>query len=471
MTQARHRRQTSLTGNRARTGPAARLKQMFQNSMSPRVVARKLDAISRTATRPRVARGSRSAAAALFSAQFFACVFGFLTEAHAQHLLHTTDDVAGVNLLPGDAAVLDMEEVKKDLPCTVTSIKPVLGFDLRFHAGYEISLPLRELAGSGQTLTVMFSVTPNSAKDSPRYFSQKFKVPEIPDDAGGKTLLGGEFDIGEGTYHIRWLMRDRQERVCSSNWDINAALNGRDQEMKMNIRPEDVEASEPEFFKPEPPVSRKSDGDPLKVKVLINYAPQESAAAAMAPLDASALVSILRTIAREPRIMKFSVVAFNMNEQRVVYRGDNLDEIDFPGLGHQLSSLRLGMVDYKQLADRHSPTDFLTRLVQDELVGTPADAVIFAGPKAFLDEPVPPETLKDIGAIGYPLFYMNYMTVPPGGWSDTTPWRDAIGTVVKRLRGFEYTITRPRDLWTAWTDIMSHIVKVKLASTATASSH
>lgn len=393
-------------------------------------------------------------------------------QATAQNLLRNPDAVNPVNLLPGDAAVLEMEETKKDLPCTVTSIKPVLGFDLKFHSGYEITIPLKELAGDGQTLTVVFSVTPGSSKDSPRYFSQKFKVPELPDDAGGKTLLEGGFDVGEGGYHVRWLMRDHLERICSSNWDINATLAGREQEMKMTITQNSVEPSNAEFFRPEPPVERRPDNDPIKVKVLINYAPQQSAAAAMAPVDASALTSILRTIAREPRIMKFSIVAFNMNEQRVVYRGDDLDEIDFPGLGRELGRLKLGMVDYKHLADPHSPTDFLTHLVQEELAGNPADAVIFAGPKAFLDEPVTQESLKDIGAIGYPIFYMNYMLMPPGSsWSEAPAWRDAIGTVVKRLRGFEYTITRPRDLWTSWTDIMSHIAKMKLAGTTTASSH
>lgn len=391
--------------------------------------------------------------------------------AAGQSLLHNADSMSAVNLLPGDAAVLEMEDVKKDLPCTVTPVKPVLGFDLRFHSGYEISIPLKELASNGQTLTVIFSVTPNSSKDNPRYFSQKFKVPDLPDDAGGKTLLEGGFDVGEGGYHVRWLMRDRLERVCSSNWDISATLNGKDQEM-MTIMPNVVEASDSEYFKPEAPVARKVDGEPLKVKVLINYAPQESAAAAMAPVDESALVSILRTIAREPRIMRFSVVAFNMNDQRVVYRGEDLDEIDFPELGRELSSLKLGMVDYKHLADKHSPTDFLTHLVHDELVGNPADAVIFAGPKTFLDEAVAPDSLKDLEAITYPVFYMNFMTVPAGGtWDDTTPWRDAIGNIVKHLRGYEYTISRPRDLWTSWTDIMSHIAKVKLATAATASTH
>ena len=384
--------------------------------------------------------------------------------------MRNTDAVSEVTLLPGDAAVLEMEEAKKDLPCTVTSVKPMLGFDLRFHAGYEISLPLKELAGNGQLLTIVFSVTPDSSKDAPRYFSQKFNVPELPDDAGGRTLLQGGFDVGEGAYHVRWMMRDRLERVCSSNWDINATLSGKEQEIRTTITANAVEASDAEFFKPEPPVARKSEGDPLKVKVLINYAPQQSAAAAMAPVDTSALISILRSIAREPRILKFSVVAFNMNEQRVVYRVEDQDQIDFPGLGKALGSLKLGMVDYKHLQDPHSPTEFLTHLVQGELAGNPADAVIFAGPKAFIDEPVTQDSLKEIVGISYPVFYMNYMLIPQDS-RESTPWRDAIGTVVKRLRGIEYTIARPRDLWMAWTDIMSHIAKMKLASTAAASPH
>jgi len=399
-------------------------------------------------------------------------LFHLCAPVSAQNMMHTADAMDEVNLLPGDSAVLEMEEIKKDLPCTVTSVKPVMGFDMRFHSGYDITIPLKELASNGQTLTVVFSVAPASAKDTPRYFSQKFRVPELPEDAGGKTLLEGGFDIGEGSYHVRWLMRDHLERVCSSSWDINATLNRRDQDMKMNLTPNAVEAADFEFFKPEPPVARKPDGDPLKVKVLINYAPQESAAAAMAPVDASALVSILRTIAREPRIVQFSIVAFNLNEQRVVYRADNLDEINFPDLGKQLRSLKLGMVDYKHLADPHSPTEFLTHLVQDELTGSQADAVIFAGPKAFLDQQVTQDNLKDIGTISYPVFYMNYMLVQGGSWSEAPAWRDAIGSVVKKLRGFEYTITRPRDLWTAWTDIMNHIsAKMKLPSTASASSH
>ncbi len=383
-----------------------------------------------------------------------------------QNAMQGLGEGGAVKLLTSDAAVLELEETKKDLPCTVTQIKPILGFDLRFHTGYDITLPLHELSGDGNMLTIVFKVTSDNAKDSPAYFSQKYNVPPIDADAKGDAYLQGGFDVGEGGYHVSWMMRDRLERVCSSNWDVNAALAAKESNIRLTLAANGIEASNREFFSEEPPVTRIAETDPLKVKILINFAPQQSAAASMAPIDTSALVSILRSISREPRICRFSVVAFNMNDQRVVYRQDDADQINFPELGKALTSIKLGMVDYKKLSDKHSETDFLTKLIQDELGHANADAVIFAGPKVMLDEQPAPDSLKDISNVAVPVFYMNYVLTP-----QQNPWRDSIGTVVKRMRGYEYTISRPRDLWTAWTDIMSHIVKLKLVSSTPASSH
>jgi len=390
---------------------------------------------------------------------------GIAPVACSQNLMLGLAARGNVQLLPSDAAVLDIEEVKKDLPCTVTPVKPLLGFDLRFHAGYDITLPLREISGNGDQLTIVFKVAFEAAPDAPVYFSQRYNVPEIEPDAKGDAYLQGGFDIGEGNYHISWMMRDRMERVCSSTWDASAALSGKEAGMKLPIAPGVIEASDREFFKEEPPVTRLQTPTPLNVKVLINFAPQHSAAAAMAPIDTSALVSILRNISREPRICKFSVVAFNMNDQRVVYRQDDSDQINFPELGKALASLRLGMVDFKKLADKHSETEFLSKLIADELGNNSSDAVIFAGPKIMLDQPLPPDSVREIGGVEFPVFYMNYNLTP-----QQNPWRDSIGTVVKKLRGSEYTISRPRDLWNAWSDIMGRIVKLKLVSATTASS-
>ena len=56
---------------------------------------------------------------------------------------------------------------------------------------------------------------------------------------------------------------------------------------------------------------------------------------------------------------------------------------------------------------------------------------------------------------------MNYNLNP-----QVNPWRDAIGSAVRYLKGIEFTITRPRDLFFSWSEIMGRIVKSKFGRTA-----
>jgi hypothetical protein len=374
---------------------------------------------------------------------------------HGQTVIQGTGPGGMVRIFNTDAAVLEAQDVRKDLPCTVIPIKPALGFDLRFHAGYEVSIPLKDLAGSEDQLTMLFRVTPDGHKDDPVYFSQRLSVPAIEEDAKGNAYLQGAFDIGEGRYHVDFLMRDRSERVCSFYWDAEAELPAKDKQLVLMAAPGTVEAAEREPFKDEPPVEREQTTGPLNVKVIINFAPQNSYSATLQPLDTNALLSILRSIAREPRIRKFSIVAFNMQEQRVVYRQENTDQINFPALGDALSSLNLGTVDLKRLSQKHGETEFLTSLLNQEVSNSKdhPDAVIFAGPKVMLDDSVPQESLTHLADVDYPVFYMNFNLNP-----QANPWRDAIGNAVKHLKGYEYTISRPRDVWYAWTEIMTRIV-------------
>src|SRR5579871_4518408 len=68
--------------------------------------------------------------------------------ASAQLLIPGSASGDAPNIFPSDMAVLEAGEIRKDLPCTVTPQKPELGFDLRLHTGYEVTIPLREFAGS-----------------------------------------------------------------------------------------------------------------------------------------------------------------------------------------------------------------------------------------------------------------------------------------------------------------------------------
>jgi hypothetical protein len=346
-------------------------------------------------------------------------------------------------------------------------VKPVLGFDLKFHSGYEVSIPLRELAGDGNQLTMIFRVVPEKSPDEPVFLSQRMSVPMIDEDAKGDAYLQGAFEVGEGKYHVDWLMRDRSEHVCSANWEVEASLPAKDKDMALDIAPATVHPSDNEPFKEEPPVARVERDAPLNVKVIVNFAPQNALSATLQPLDTNALVSILRNIAREPRIGKFSIVAFNMQEQRVLYRQESAAQIDFPALGDALHSLNLGTVDMKRLAQKHGDTEFLTNLMASEIkdAHSQPDAVIIAGPKVMLDETVSQDSLKQIGDLNFPVFYMNYNLNP-----QAVPWRDAIGSAVKYLKGAEFTITRPRDLFFAWSEIIGRIVKSKFGRAAASNS-
>jgi hypothetical protein len=336
-------------------------------------------------------------------------------------------------------------------------VKPALGFDLKFHTGYEVSIPLRELVGSENQLTMLFRVTPADHPDDPIYFNHRMAVPAIQEDAKGDAYLQGAFEVGTGKYHVDWLMRDRAERVCSSSWDFEASLAAKDKDMALSITSQAVEAADDEPFKQEPPVERPANEQPLNIKVIVNFAPQDAHSATLQPLDTNALLSILRNIARDPRIGRFTIVAFNMQEQRVIYRAEGESQIDFPALGEALQTLNLGTVDFKQLTQKHGDTDFLAHLMTSEMKGSDhPDAVIFAGPKVMLEDSVPAEALKEIGEVKYPVFYMNYNLNP-----QAVPWRDAIGNAVKSMKGSEFTISRPRDLFFAWSEIMGRIVKFK----------
>lgn len=365
-----------------------------------------------------------------------------------------------VRLFGTDQAILEVPEPRKDLPCSVTPTKTAqVGFDLKFHGGYEVTVPMKDLAGQENLLTIIFRVTPVKSGDA-TYFIQRIRVPEIAEDAKGDAAFHGSFDVGEGNYKVDWLMRDRAERVCSNYWDVEAQLPDKDNQMALAIGASAVRQSETEYFRQEPPVQREED--PTTVKILLNYAPQNPRSSAMRPIDTSALVSILRNIARDPRVSRFSLVAFCMQEQKILYRQENAEKIDFPALGEALAKIQLGRVDLTRLADKKSDIRFLTDLIRSEL-GTSdrPDAFIFAGPKVMLEHNIETEALKEIGSLEAPVFYMNYNLFP-----NAVPWRDTIGNAVKYFKGLEYTISRPRDLWSATTEVVGRIQKSRSARIA-----
>lgn len=339
---------------------------------------------------------------------------------------------------------------RKDLACVVTPRKPVLGFDAKFHSGYVAHAEL-----DADNATIVIRVRSKSNQESPVYFQQEFHVPV---GSSHRTSFEGDFDLGEGSYQVDWLLRAQDDHVCSASWNVDAALAVKDKGMRMALPRGAIRKPEDEKFQPEPAIGRSEAKPLLNVRVLLNFAPGKPNAAALDPMDTVVLMSILRNISRNPEIGKFSVVVFNTQTEQVLFDQEHADSIDFPAMGNAVKRLRLGTVTQRQLANKNSETDFLADLVKaNSAVDSPQDGLIFIGPKALIDSTVPQDELKkSAGAPAFPVFYMNYVPYPMA-----VPWRDAIGRVVKFFKGWEYTVSDPRDVARAIAETVTRIDQSK----------
>ena len=84
----------------------------------------------------------------------------------------------------------------------------------------------------------------------------------------------------------------------------------------------------------------------------------------MNPLHTSVLMSIVRSITRQPEIGRFTLVAFNLRGQRIVYRTGMAPAISIlPHWGKALRVSASGTIPYRLLWDKQSETRFAEKLL------------------------------------------------------------------------------------------------------------
>jgi hypothetical protein len=267
----------------------------------------------------------------------------------------------------------------------------------------------------------------------------------------GEGEAQGGFVLGEGKFHVDWLMRDRQQRVCASSWDLDTTLYGKDAALASLIPPVPVQPLEARLFAEEPPVQRKPRHDLLKVDIIVNFAPQNPDSAVLDEANLKGLVGILRRIDRDARIGEYSLVACSLPTQQILYRQGRSGQLDFPAISEALKSLHLGVIDAKY-AIGNGPAQFVASLVNEEFKRDKPDALIVVGPRPDREVKIPREILDPFDDFDEPIFYINYSAKPI-----SSPWRDLFGAIVKQKRGREYTITNPKELFKAWSDVIARI--------------
>jgi hypothetical protein len=360
------------------------------------------------------------------------------------------DRIGSASVSAADQAMLSSSNRLRGLGCTVKPVSPSPAIDLKFHTGYVVEIPLRNLAGDGRELRATLRVTPLDRPGRAAFFSSVVTAPPIAPETGGSVDLYGEYAIGPGRYRVDWLMRD-QDGVCTSHWDLKAKLDGSLQQAPFAIAPDTAEALPRDPFEGAGELAHRHDR-PLYVKVLVNFSP--SRRDMLTPQDVRAIAGILRGVALAPPFGRFSVVAFSMDEQRVVYRQPGAPTIDFPALGRAVHKLHSGTVDLRQMEDPKRSTRFLTSLLSAELAdrGAAPDAVIVISPNVPLDDDISRDKLRSSVHVECPVFYLNYNPHP---WSN--PWRGGIGNALKAYHSLEYTISAPGDLGSALKRMMARL--------------
>ena len=344
---------------------------------------------------------------------------------------------------------LDEEgETPDTLKCNVKPWQPFLDFAFRFEAGYIVRCPLREFAGAGNTVVAFARVTPEGGNSI--VLGDAYQLPStVGGTISGKARIdqsrdeldfSGGFAAGEGNYHVELLVSNREAtRMFRKRWRVH--IEAKHSEKNVPIAVADNEVVPLSFL----PWNGTFDatGSGLRLTVLLDAAPVNPSSQKMRAWDRSFLLSALSSVMSQINCQSVRLIAFNMDQQKEIFRKERFDEAGFGELSAAIRNLELGMVSFQVLEHTQGHASLLSHLASQEITHSePSDAVILLGPHTrFLDKP-PQEFLTKRGGKGPQFFYLEYMP----RWLLGREFPDVVEYVTKALDGTNFKIHSPAEL-------------------------
>ncbi len=358
------------------------------------------------------------------------------TVAAASAQLPLTDDDAKTITPVFDAPESD------SLRCVIDEWKPSLDFALRFVTGYAVRCPVGEFEGEEARVLIYLRITP--AGKPTALFGSAFHLPPISPEmrkAAGKDVLklkneigmSGVLCVGEGEYSIEALVVDDKNRTCRRRWRVRVAPKKDQRDVRLAIEPLTVEPLDRGRWNIPPPSERVG----LHLTIFINAAPIYPYQPVLRAWDRAFLLECIFSVLRQTPYRSVRLVAFNLEQQREIFRDEHFDAKAFLSLSHALREIETTSVSVQALKKRNSP-EFLAALANKVLNGPDrSDAVIFLGPHARMDVKVNGGLLAARKPEGPPFFYFEYYPSIGGDFPD------AIQRLVKSADGRTFPIHSP----------------------------
>jgi hypothetical protein len=341
--------------------------------------------------------------------------------------------------------VLDDEPAGDRLRCTIERKDPDLDFEFRFTAGYTIECPLKLFEGRKSFVNTFVRVTPEDG--GPVLLGGSSNLPALPDEMAARTNLrklntnlelSGAFALGEGRYIVEVLATDDRERTCRKQWRINVvrrhAVAASTAIMKANtVAPADLVPWDGRL---------QTAAESVRLTVLLDVAPINPREPTLRAWDRLLLLDSLSSLLRELPCKSVRLVAFNLDQQREVYRSRQFRGGDeFQALEKAMQQLELGTVSYHLLQQQQGWAQMLWRLTSLESKDDdPPDAVIILGPATRTHMKVDKAELAPREFRNPQFFYFEYSN------RFGNPFPDSMGTLTKALGGTVFIFHWPQEL-------------------------
>jgi hypothetical protein len=353
---------------------------------------------------------------------------------------------AQVPVLPAEAAKIAPSfdaPAPNSLKCFIEQFRPTLDFALRFQAGYMVRCQLRVFEGRKVTVLTYLRVTP--VGKTPVYLSATYNLPGLTPEILATTEIknlkqeigmSGAFSLGEGDYFVEVLVTDDRNRSCYKHWKMRVAADHSRRRVHLAVEPFTVQS----FDRSSWDIHPVEKGAGIRLTVLLDAAPINPYQSRLRAWDRAFLLESVYSLLRQMPYKSVRLVAFNLDQQREIYRRDAFDGAAFLPLSHALREMETATVSVQALKSRNSPL-FLSTLANQELAATdPSDAIIFLGPNTRIDTDIGADWMPAKKPGSPPFFYFQYFP-----WPENT-FPDSLQHLMKAVDGKTFQIHSPAEL-------------------------
>jgi len=329
------------------------------------------------------------------------------------------------------------------LNCNVMPFKPFVDFAFRFELGYIVECDVRQFGGLPGELRTFLRVRPEVGAET--ILADQFMFQGLPKDAKSLPDLrkihadlefSGALTAGEGVYAMDLLVFDNRDRLFRHSWKLKAFPHGDEGKVDLSMASGTLA---PLRMIPIPDRPGGTAGN--RVTILLNAAPLNPRSVKLRAWDRAFLLDSLSSMLRQLSYASVRVVAFNLDQQREIFRQDDFRQAQFGSLARALRNLELGTVPYSTLERKRGWAELLLSLLHAEAQATPnSDAIVFLGPTGRMDDKVPREMLASYSEAAPRVFCLAYY--PRFG----SEFPDSIQHLTSALKGKVFRVHTPGEL-------------------------